>query len=113
MLNIHKEITADGAAILKLEGDVTVEHSEQLQQMLLEGLLEHNHLMIDCEKVTSFDFFAIQMLCSAHRSSVSWNKLFTWHGSQPEKVTAAIQKAGFARHSGCNLCPDGVCCMWT
>ena len=113
MLTIHKETTGQGAAVLKLAGDVTVEDSEQLQQALLAELRDQDRLMLNCESATSFDFFAIQMLCSAHRTSISWNKLLTWQGSLPAVVMSAMQTAGFARHHGCNLCPDGVCCMWS
>ena len=92
--------------------DVLSEKHPELREELLKGLTEQEQVQIDCEKVTEMDFFAIQMLCSAHRTSVSWNKLLTWHGALPEVAENAIRRTGFARHHGCDLCPDGVCCMW-
>ena len=112
MLNIHKEAPSEGVGILKLEGEVTIESAEQFREALLEGLRDKNHLMLNCDAVTNIDFFAIQMICSAHRSSVTWEKLFTWHGSPPPAVKKALQAAGFSRSHGCDLCPKDATCMW-
>jgi len=112
MLNIQKQQAGKESAILKLEGDVTVEQVGALQQALLEGLTEQDQLLIDCDQVTGMDFYAIQLLCSAHRTSISWNKKLAWHGDMPAVVNDAIKKAGFARSHGCDLCPDHARCMW-
>jgi len=112
MPNIYQEPTGDGVAILKLEGEVTIEQAELLREALLTGLRELNHLMLNCDAVTKIDFFVIQVICSAHRTSIAWEKLFTWHGTPPAEIRKAFQAAGFARLHGCDLCPDNVRCMW-
>jgi anti-anti-sigma regulatory factor len=112
MLNIEKETADNGAVILKLIGDATVENADQLHQALLEGLRENKQLMVDCNKTTSIDFYAIQLLCSAHRSSVSWDKSLSFHGDPADQVKQAISSVGFERDYGCALCPENVTCMW-
>ena len=112
MLNIHKQSAGKGSMILKLEGEVTVEQVGELQQVLLEGLTDQEQLLLDCEQVTGMDFYAIQMLCAAHRTSVVWKKSLVWQGTMPAVINEAIKKAGFARNHGCDLCPQNVRCMW-
>lgn len=112
MLTIHKQPAGKGAAVLKLEGEITIDNAGQLREALLEGLCEQDHLQLDCNQVSTIDLFGIQMICSAHRTSIAWNKHLIWHGTLPPVAEDAIRRTGFARHHGCDLCPDGVCCMW-
>jgi len=112
MLNVQQQAAGKGEVVLKLAGEVTIENAGQLREALLKGLTEQDQVQLDCEKVTGIDFFGIQMICSAHRTSVAWKKRLTWHGKLPTVVEDAIKQTGFARHHGCDLCPDGVRCMW-
>ena len=113
MLNIHKETTEDGAILLKLTGDVTIDSAEQLRQCLLTELQAAEQLEVDCSQTRSIDLYCIQLLCSAHRSSVAWNKQFSFYGTPAEPVIEAIEKTGFLRELGCSLCPEDVRCMWS
>jgi len=112
MLQIQKQTAGKGVVVLTLAGEVSIESAGQLREELLRALMEQDHVQVDCEKVSDFDFFGIQMVCSAHRTSVAWKKLLTWHGKLPTVAEDAIRRTGFARHHGCDLCPDGICCMW-
>lgn len=112
MLNANIQATDEQCAILKVVGEATVENAQPLQQALLEGLRSYRQLGIDCSAVSAIDFFAIQMLCSAHRTSVVWGKTFTFHGEQAATVQDTIQAVGFARHAGCAQCQDSARCMW-
>jgi len=111
-VNIQKQMTGEGSAVLQLEGELSVESAEMLRAALLEGLREQDQLLLNCQQTTSIDFFVIQMLCSAHRTSVVQEKLLTWQGTIPAEVKKTIEALGFARLTGCDLCPDGVRCMW-
>lgn len=113
MLTIHKETDAQGAAILRLEGEASVETAAQLQSALIEGLQQHEALKINCDQLGGIDFFTIQLLCSAHRTSVAWQKLFSFDGEPAAVVADAVRLTGFARHRGCARCPEDVRCMWT
>ncbi len=112
MLNITKKPSDKGAVVLKLEGDATIEHAEQLHKALLEELQDGDHLMIDCEQVASCDFFTIQMFCSAHRTSIKWGKYLAFQGFLSPAVKEAIRSTGFLCNSGCSFCSDDDICMW-
>ncbi len=112
MLNIAQETTSEGATLLKLVGDATIEQAEQLHQSLLAALKGNDHLQVDCSQTSSLDLYAIQLLCSAHRSSVAWKKTLTFHGTPTEPIKRAINKTGFRREYGCPLCPTDVICLW-
>ncbi|SHJ36891.1 Anti-anti-sigma regulatory factor (antagonist of anti-sigma factor) [Malonomonas rubra DSM 5091] len=111
MLNIQQDVEQD-RLLLKLEGDATIETASQLHQALLEGLQNYKDVQIDCSAIESIDLYALQMLCSAHRSSVAWEKSFTYSGILSPAAVSAIATSGLKRDHGCSLCPDGVCCMW-
>ncbi len=112
MLKINKETAGEGTILLKLEGDATIETVEQLHQEVLEALQEADHLLLDCEQVTSCGFYALQMLCSAHRTSVKWNKQLTFHGVPSPVVEDAIRATGFMRKHACSFGSNAEDCMW-
>lgn len=112
MLQITTETASPGIGVLKLAGEATIEHADQLREALQSGLNELEHLQVDGAALTAIDFFTLQLLCSAHRTSVQRKKVFTWHAGKPELVKESIKTNGFIRQQGCSLCPDGVVCMW-
>jgi len=112
MLTIEQEAQAPGSLLLKLRGDADVTGTTQLREALLTGLNEQNELLIDCSQTTSFDFFAIQLLCSAHRSAVVGGKKIRLVAGDLPTLKQAIRATGFARQNGCSLCPDDDDCLW-
>ena len=113
MLNIHKDVASDGAVILKLEGDATIEYADQLHQTLLTELKANEKTLIDCSATNSIGLYAIQLFCSAHRSSVTWKKSFSFTNTPSAPVVDAIKRTGFLREHGCSLCPEHISCMWS
>lgn len=112
MLTLTREAAGEGAGILKIAGEATIEHTAELRQALLDGLAQCQRLQLDCAAVSGIDFFVTQLLCSAHRTSIAWNKELSFHGGKPVAVEEGIRKVGFARHRGCSHCPPGVRCLW-
>ena len=116
MLEIHKDTTIDGALVLHLSGTATVEQADALRQALLDALQqseqEQKALRINCVQVKDVDSFILQMICSAHRSSISRKVLMTWDGQPSPPVMGRIREAGFVRHVGCSRCPTEQHCMW-
>jgi len=112
MLTIHEQTTDNGLQ-LKLEGDATIESATQLHQALLEGLRSQAEVQIDCSATESIDVYALQMICSAHRTSVDWEKKLTFQNKPSAAVSQAIAATGLLRDHGCSHCPDGGCCMWS
>lgn len=112
MLKITSEPTDSDTVILRLEGEVTIETVSELRDAILEAFGGAAHIKINCEAVTRIDFFGIQTLCSAHRTSVVKKKLLTWDGTRSVNLNGAMDSTGFTRHCGCSLCPVGIDCMW-
>ncbi len=112
MLTIEQEAQAPGTLLLKLGGEADVTGTSQLRESLLNGFNEQNELVVDCSQVTSFDFFAIQLLCSAHRSAVAAGKKIRMVPGDQHTLRQAIRATGFARQSGCSLCPADDQCLW-
>ncbi len=112
MLNINKEPAGDGAVVLKLEGDATIENAEQLHKVMLETLQEVEHLLIDCEQVTNCDFYVLQLFCSSHRTAIKWGKEFTFYGAPSSAVVDSVSSMGFSRTAPGNICPADTNCLW-
>jgi anti-anti-sigma regulatory factor len=112
MLEITKESTGSDSIVLLIRGELTIAGVTELREAILQGFDEAERLEIDVEEVSEIDFFALQMICSAHRTSVLRKKLLTWSGAKPTTVAQVIKKSGFSRHCGCNLCPSTIDCMW-
>lgn len=112
MLTLTRESAGEGTGMLKLAGEATIEHAGELRQALLDGLTECARLLVDCSAVKAVDFFAVQVLCSAHRTSFAWNKEMVFHGPVSAAVAEGGRTTGFARQGGCSLCPQGIRCLW-
>ncbi len=103
---------SETSGTLKIAGEATVESVNQIRDALLERLKSMDEVLLDCEQVTGIDFFAIQLFCSAHRSSAAWQKRLVLSEPLGEKLAGAMAATGFARHRGCKQCPEGERCLW-
>ena len=100
------------ARVLRFEGEATVEHARKNKEALQEGLENFDLLQLDCSGVSTLDFFAVQLFCSAHRTSIAANKRLGFVGAASPAVEEAMVRVGFARHRGCSNCPDHELCLW-
>ena len=112
MLEIARTTNEKGALTLNLKGALTIETVDILKAELIDGFANADHLMIDGHDLTEIDFFGVQLLCSAHRTSIAWLKLLTWQDAMPQRVRECVQRIGFLRNHGCSLCPSNIDCMW-
>lgn len=112
MLEITKESIGSDSIVLMMKGELTIADVGDLREAILQGFDDAHRLAIDCNEVSAIDFFALQVICSAHRTSVVRKKLLTWRGTKPAKIDEVAEKAGFSRHCGCSLCPKDINCMW-
>ncbi|PLX84512.1 MAG: hypothetical protein C0617_07735 [Desulfuromonas sp.] len=103
---------AQGNHVLTLEGEVTVEILRELKETLAERLDSARTLELDCGKVTGIDVYAIQLLCSAHRSAMAAGKGLGFAGDPSEKFREMVRVCGFERKRGCSLCQEGERCLW-
>ena len=98
-------------AVLALSGPVTVERACELKEILIRTLHGAEHIVFDLGGMTEVDLSCLQMLCSAHRTSIRLNKRITLGNVRPEVFRKAAACGGFERHTGCAL--DATkSCLW-
>lgn len=113
MFNLHQESSDKGIALLRLEGELTVEHVSALRESLL-GIFsesEVTEIILDCAETSQVDVFALQLLCSAHRTAVGQGKLLRLQGPVSDALANASAGTGFARDFGCSHCPKDQVCL--
>ncbi len=86
--------------VLKLSGKWTVERAHELRSLLLNALKGHEQVLLELEGLMEVDISCLQLLCSAHRSSVKLGKRLALHGNRPETFGQVVRDAGFARALG-------------
>ncbi len=101
-----------GTVVLAIEGAMTVQYAGELREQLLAAFEKADSVTADLCRVTEIDIAGLQLLCSAHRSSVAMKKTFTITGEPDSAVWKAAGAAGQLRQTGCLM---DVChtCIWT
>jgi len=89
--------------ILTFSGELTLEHAGAMRTAIIQALTEADHVEIDFSRVTEIDLFCLQLLCSAHRTSLRLKKRFNFVGSQPANFRETVEAAGYVRVAGCGL----------
>ncbi len=97
-------------SVLRLQGECTVEHSNELKAVLISEMKKSDKLILDLGEVTEVDISFLQLLCSAHISSVKMNKQFSLNRNQPQLFIKLVNDAGYCRNMGCEH-PDKHC-LW-
>lgn len=97
--------------VMRLEGELTIQHAGRLRDVLLEALAEVKELSLDLEGVTEADVACLQVLCSAHKTFMKANKGLTRIGRVSESFERAVNDSGYRRETGCHSDPDGNC-LW-
>jgi anti-anti-sigma regulatory factor len=97
---------------LRLEGSLTIERAAELKQILLDAMRGGEDLKIELEDVADCDLTCLQLLCSAHRTSIKMKKQLMLADNKSELFKQATQDAGFVRTLGCPGDPNKTC-LWT
>ena len=103
----------DSAAVeMTIAGPLTIPYAGEFREQLLAAFEKANTITADLCGVTEIDVAGLQLLCSAHRSSVSMNKTFSIVSGPGSVVWEAANAAGQLRQMGCVV---DVChtCIWT
>jgi anti-anti-sigma regulatory factor len=104
------ESTRNG--ILSIEGEVTLPKAGEFKASLKEAFGAADHIEVDLRGVSELDLSCLQLLCSAHRTSVRLNKGFAIASPRPEVLHQWVERAGLTRHVGC---PQDLhhTCLWS
>lgn len=97
--------------VITFKGELTLPHAEELRGVLVKALAETDDVSIAMEDVQDVDLSCLQLLCSAHRSAVRFQKRMVFSGELPRIFSDAVEAAGFARIAGCKLDCDHSC-LW-
>ncbi|ACM20612.1 STAS domain protein [Geotalea daltonii FRC-32] len=89
------------ALVVKVSGPLTVQNVGELKTSLLQALEGGEQLCLDLAGVTEVDLAGLQLLCSAHRSSLHLNKHLCITTGDSDIIDTASMEAGFQRHVGC------------
>jgi anti-anti-sigma regulatory factor len=95
--------------VLTFSGELTVEHAGAMRTALIQALTDSDHVEMDFSSVTGVDLSCLQLLCSAHRTSLRSNKRINFVGSQPAKLRETLEAAGYSRVTGCGLDREHSC----
>lgn len=72
MINLELKQSTDKknpGCLLRIGGEMTIEHGAELKQALQDLLADSGALIIDCAAVERVDLTGLQLLCSANRSA--------------------------------------------
>ncbi len=84
-----------GRRVLKLKGDITMQHTPDLRAHLIELLNAEGALFLNMEKVNEIDLSGLELLCSAKLTSKKSGKDLIADGVLPESLKTAIKDSGY------------------
>lgn len=111
-IETKKSADARNTVVVRISGDATLVHAEQMREALLAALGEANVVTVDVSAVEEADLSFFQILCSCHRSGIGTEKRIILAGSDTEAVVVGARNAGFIRHTGC-AADAGNTCLWS
>ena len=107
-MNIHTNLMA-GKMEVNLEGNLSIERSEELRQFFLGRFKDSDPLVLNLDGVESVHVSCLQILCSAHRSFWALDRSLTLKGKIPKGFKRGLEEAGFDRERGCPLDRSQTC----
>jgi ABC-type transporter Mla MlaB component len=94
-----------------ISGSMTIDRIEELRIGLIDAFNRGKKVQVSLEAVTEVDITGLQLLCSAHRTSIANGIDLSVAGGACEALSAVAGEAGMLRHIGC---PQDTCgtCIW-
>jgi ABC-type transporter Mla MlaB component len=101
----------DNRRMLTFEGDLTIEHAEEVWRTLRDIPGDGKAVSLRLDKVTSADVSCLQIICAVHRASEAASRVFVFDGNVSEPFAQAARNAGFVRYN-CGAAKDTTVCLW-
>jgi len=101
--------------VVKTPGAMNVSNVSAVLMSLLATFDQADSVTIDLSNVTEIDTAGLQLFCSAHRSSIFYNKEFSITGQEQLEIlksASAMGSMGCLHKSGCALDMHHTC-IWT
>lgn len=96
--------------MLHLEGELNIEQSEELKNVLLEAINQPKAVVVNLEKAVEVSLSTLQLLCAAHRSALLRSRNFSL-SAQTEVFRDTMRMTGYRRHQGCKYDRNNSC-LW-
>ena len=96
---------------LVLSGSLSLRSASDIRKQLLVALDEADTVKLLLQDVEDVDLSLVQIICAAHRSAVSNNKVLLLQDKLPDAFVQIIEDAGLNGHIGCST-DDRGCCVW-
>lgn len=104
-------VREQGVTVVGIRGAMTVERVGELRRALLEAFALGAAVRLSLSEVTRVDVSGLQLICSAHRSSLANGQEFVVTGCDPGEVGRVAKLCGMPRHLGCAQDRAGSC-IW-
>jgi anti-anti-sigma regulatory factor len=98
--------------IIITSGDrLTIENASEFARVVSEALDASKKVAVEFEPAVEIDITGMQILCSACKTASASDKVFSYHGPQPEALAAIISASGAERRAICKHNNDSTC-IW-
>ncbi|ACH39944.1 STAS domain protein [Citrifermentans bemidjiense Bem] len=97
--------------LVAINGAMTIGQASELKAGLLKAFETGKPVEIQLAGVTEVDVTGLQLICSAHRSSVERGCALTVSGAEAEDLSRVARQAGMLRHVGCTHDVTNTC-VW-
>jgi anti-anti-sigma regulatory factor len=87
-------VESKSKAVIGLEGAVDISSAAELKTLLLRALNSGKKVHVSLEKATDLDVTAVELLWAAEREASKADVGFSFSGSAPVEVSAALSEAG-------------------
>uniref|UniRef100_C6E3S6 Anti-sigma-factor antagonist n=1 Tax=Geobacter sp. (strain M21) TaxID=443144 RepID=C6E3S6_GEOSM len=94
-----------------INGAMTIGQASELKAGLLKAFETGKPVEIQLAGVTEVDVTGLQLICSAHRSSLQRGCALQVSGTDSEGLSHAARMAGMLRHAGCAQDVTNTC-VW-
>ena len=102
---------ADESVVAKITGSMNIGNISDLLTGLLSAFEQGKVVTVDLSDVTEIDTAGLQLLCSAHRSSVAVNRELRIVARNQPVILEAAKISGQLRSSGCAI-DTNHSCIW-
>jgi anti-anti-sigma regulatory factor len=106
-----KIVKRKAVTVVSLSGAMTIENIGELKSGLLKAFSFGKDVQLSLKGVTEVDLTGLQLLCSAHRTSIARELHFSVTGAAGEVVSSVADLTGMMRHAGCASDINGTC-VW-
>jgi anti-anti-sigma factor len=110
MADIKVEKKGKERAIV-INGGLTIEYAAELKNALQQSLKDGERVSLDLSNVTEMDLSGLQILCSAHKTSVNLKKTLEFMQNTCEVFKETVRKSGYKRYTGC-IKETEKSCLW-